>query len=216
MGKSCTGIYDNIRRTIVWMYRGSFSMNVYEKIRKSKLRSVAGKMYWMLTVVGNTIINKIPSRRLRKLYFKLLGAKIDSNSVLYRRVELMRPYNFKMGRGSSVGWFSLVDARGGISIGNNVTVASYCKLVTAKHDIDNNLFPAIMEPIIIEDYAWICTGAMILSGVTIGKGAVVCAGAVVTKDVLPMTVVGGVPAKMLKKRSVVPIFEDDLRWSWLN
>ena len=121
-----------------------------------------------------------------------------------------------MGEHSSVGWFTLLDARGGITIGNNVTVASYCKLVTAKHNIEDPLFHAVLEPIKIEDYAWICTGATILGGVKIGRGAVVAAGAVVTKDVPPMTVVGGVPAKIISNRKTEPIFIDDMKWVWLN
>ena len=170
----------------------------------------------MGTVFGNTIVNKIPSRHLRRLYYRCMGAKIGKKSLLFRRVELIKPLGLNMGSSSSVGWFSLLDARGGITIGNNVTVAGYCKLVTAKHDINDPFFKSSTAPIVIEDYAWICTNAMILGGVTIGRGAVVAAGAVVTSNVPPMMVVGGVPAKIIKKRNVEPQFEDDMRWSWLN
>ena len=129
---------------------------------------------------------------------------------------MIKPVNLKVGKGSSIGWFSLVDARGGITIGDNVTVASYCKMVTAKHDIEDPLFKASESPITIEDYAWICTGATILGGVTVGRGAVVMAGAVVTKDVPPMTVVGGVPAKFVKDRKTEPVFQDDMKWAFMN
>lgn len=146
----------------------------------------------------------------------MLGAKLTNKSVIFRNTDVLNPRNLKMGKGSSVGWHSLIDARGGIEIGDNVTVASYCKLVTGSHDINDTLFSAHFHPIVIEDYAWICTGAIILQGVRIGKGAVVCAGAVVTKDVPPMAVVGGVPAKKIKDRKTTPSFDDEMKWSVLH
>lgn len=152
-------------------------------------------------IIGNVIINKIPIRSFRKLYYRLMGASIGKNSVIYRRVETLEPKKLQIGNNSSVGWFSLLDCRGGIKIGDNVTVASYCKLVTGSHNINDPKFTASFLPIEIGDYAWIGTGAIILQNVKIGKGAVVCAGAVVTKDVPDFTVAGGVPARYIKKRN---------------
>lgn len=159
------------------------------------------RFYNSIVFISNMFINKIPSRSLRKFWYEMLGSKIGKSSVLFRRVEVLAPNQLTVGKNSSVGWFSLLDARGGIYIGNNVTVASYCKLVTGSHDINDPKFGAQFSPIIIGDYVWIGTGAIILQSVNIGEGAVVCAGAVVTKDVPPYTVVGGVPAKFIKKRS---------------
>ena len=90
---------------------------------------------------------------------------------------------------------------GGVKIGNNVCIASYVKLITGSHNINSPEFEAVFSPIVIEDYAWICTGATIIQGVRIGEGAVVAAGAVVTHNVKPYTVVGGVPAKEITTRS---------------
>ncbi len=177
---------------------------------------IIGRIYHICLLIWNTSINKIPINSLRKVLLRGLGAKLSSNCVIFRRCEMIKPMGLRVGKSSSIGWFTLVDARGGITIGDNVTVASYCRLVTAKHDIEDPMFTAIEEPIVIEDYAWICTGATILGGVTIGRGAVVMAGAVVTKDVPPMTVVGGVPARFVKERKTEPVFEDDMKWAWLN
>ena len=179
-------------------------------------RSIVSYVYQFALLIYNTIINKIPNNWVRKMYLRLLGAKLSRNCVIFRRCEMIKPLELKVGRSSSIGWFSLVDARGGITIGNNVTVASYTKMVTAKHDIEDPMFSASVHPIVIEDYVWICTGATILGGVTIGRGAVVAAGAVVTKDVPPMTVVAGIPAREVKKRNTEPIFEDDMSWSLFN
>lgn len=95
----------------------------------------------------------------------------------------------------------MLDARGEIKLGNNVTIASYVKLVTGSHDINNPGFDAVFKPIIIEDCAWICTGVMICQGVIIGEGAVVATGAVVTRNVAPYTVVGGVPVRKIGTRN---------------
>lgn len=179
-------------------------------------RGCMSYIYQFVLLLYNTTINKIPNNCLRKMFLRMMGAKLSSNCIIFRRCELIKPLGLKVGKNSSIGWFSLVDARGGITIGNNVTVASYVKMVTAKHDIEDPMFSASVHPIIIEDYAWICTGSTILGGVTVGKGAVVAAGAVVTKDVPPMTVVAGVPAREVKKRMTEPTFEDDMKWALFN
>ncbi|MDR0792472.1 MAG: acyltransferase, partial [Chitinophagaceae bacterium] len=92
------------------------------------------------------------------------------------------------------------DGRNGITIGNKVSISHKVTLITESHDTDSPTFDTIRGKIIIEDYAWIGVNATILQGITIGEGAVVAAGAVVTKPVAPYTVVGGVPAKKIKDR----------------
>lgn len=157
--------------------------------------------YYSVVLFTNVVINKIPSRHLRKWWYMLLGAWIGKDTYLFRRVETLFPYGMIIGDHSTVGWFCLLDARGGLVIGDNVCIASYVRIITGSHDAQSPTFSAVFKPVIIEDYAWICTGAMILQGVTIGKGAVVAAGAVVTEDVPPFTIVGGVPAKPIGRRT---------------
>lgn len=164
------------------------------------------KFYNALGMLSGMSISHIPSRHIRKWYYNLCGAKIEKNSVVFRNVDVLWPMGMQIDKGSSVGRYALVDARGGVYIGKNVTVAGGARLITGSHDIESKDFVAVFKPIVIKDYAWICTGATILQGVTIGYGAVVCAGAVVTKDVPDMCVVGGVPAKFIKKRVTNPEF----------
>jgi len=87
-----------------------------------------------------------------------------------------------------------------IHIGNKVVINSDCKFYTASHDIDDPNWEMIKSPIIIRDFSWVASGAIILPGVTIGEGAVVGAGAVVSKDVNPYDVVAGNPARIVKNR----------------
>ena len=89
-----------------------------------------------------------------------------------------------------------------ISIGNNCCIGDDVYLLTGAHDVSSVHFDLVTKPITIMDNVWIATGAIVLPGVTIGEGAVVAAGAVVTKDVEPWTVVAGNPAKFIKKREL--------------
>lgn len=103
----------------------------------------------------------------------------------------------KMGRGVMIMNNCLMMARGGITIDDGAMIAANAQLISNNHDLyDRQLL--ICKPVHIERNAWIGAGATILPGVTIGENAVVAAGAVVTKDVAPNTIVGGNPAKFIK------------------
>jgi maltose O-acetyltransferase len=93
-----------------------------------------------------------------------------------------------------------LDGRGGLTIGQSVSIAPEVCLLTADHDPTSATFAGRTAPIVIEDFAWLGTRAMVLPGVTVGTGAVVAAGAVVTKDVPPYAIVGGVPARVIGER----------------
>ena len=108
-----------------------------------------------------------------------------------------------MGHHTVVGDHVRLDGRRGLTIGNNVDVSSEAKIFTLEHDIESPTFDAKGGPVVIKDWAYIGTGATILPEVTIGEGAVVCSGAVVTKDVPPNTTVAGVPAHVIKEMPIL-------------
>jgi putative colanic acid biosynthesis acetyltransferase WcaF len=87
-------------------------------------------------------------------------------------------------------------------IGNQVTISQRTYLCTASHDISLASHPQIEKPIVIENRAWVAAEAFVGPGVTIGEGAVVGARGCVFKDVEPWTVVGGNPARFIKKRTI--------------
>ena len=99
-----------------------------------------------------------------------------------------------------------LDNRGGLSIGRQVSIAHDARIYTLGHDIHHPDFPAKAKPVRIDDHAVIFAAAMIMPGVHLGEGAVVMAGAVVTKDVPPLRVVGGNPARDLGPRRCVPSY----------
>jgi acetyltransferase-like isoleucine patch superfamily enzyme len=109
----------------------------------------------------------------------------------------------KIGRDSLIGEYSVVRGQGGVQIGDRVYTSPFTQIIAVNHVFDDPNRPFIeqgitAEGIVIEDDVWLGAGAIITDGVRVGKGAVVAAGAVVTDDVPPHTVVGGVPAKPIK------------------
>ncbi len=175
-------------------------MRKHHKSLGNNMPKIAKIFYYSLVLFGNVLVNKIPSRHIRKWWLQLLGAKIGKRSFPARRVEILLPMGLKLGDGVTIGWFAELDARGGLTIDDNSNISSHVKIITGSHDIDDPDYTADFLPVTIGKRCWIGTGAIVLQGVSIGDGAVVAAGAVVTKDVEPYTVVGGVPAKRIKER----------------
>jgi acetyltransferase-like isoleucine patch superfamily enzyme len=146
------------------------------------------------------LLAQFPSQGFRKFVLRLLGAQIDRSAVLYGGFEIRSPRKLKIGANSCIGHRATLDARGGLTIGKSVNLSSEVMIWTAQHDYRDPRFGTGFEPVTICDYVWLGPRCIILPGVTVGEGAVVAAGAVVTKDVEPYTVVGGVPARKIADR----------------
>jgi maltose O-acetyltransferase len=147
----------------------------------------------------NSIISTLPSRRLRLVLLKLLGAKIGKASM-FAGFEIRNPKGLTIENGCSIGPRVRLDAREGLILKENVTIAAEVMIWTLHHDYNDDNFKTIGGPVFIEEHAWICSRAIILPNVKIGKCAVVASGAVVTKDVPPYAIVGGVPARIIGQR----------------
>lgn len=150
--------------------------------------------------ITNKIIANLPSWRLRKFWYKLIRIKIGKRSNIDMNCYLMCHGDLLIGEDTHINQSCFIDGRGGLIIGNNVSISHYVKLVTGSHKVNSLTFEGDFRPIVIEDYCWIGIGSIILNNVIIGEGAVVAAGSVVTKNVDPYTIVGGVPAKPIGKR----------------
>jgi acetyltransferase-like isoleucine patch superfamily enzyme len=118
-----------------------------------------------------------------------------------KKCYMISPGHINIGNYSTINRGCLLDARGNIHIGSNVSISHDVKIVTGGHDVQSSNFSAKYLPVKIDDYVWIGTGSIILQGVHIAKGAVVCAGAVVTHDIEAYSIVAGVPAKEINKRN---------------
>jgi maltose O-acetyltransferase len=111
------------------------------------------------------------------------------------------PQMISIGPRSAIGRHCLLDGRGGLTIGADVNISSYSRLITGSHDVADDGFEAGFAPIIVGDHAWLATGVTVLGGTSIGEGSVVQAGAVVTRDIPSWTIAGGVPARVTGERT---------------
>ncbi len=148
----------------------------------------------------NILICKIPSHTLRLAWLRLAGAKIGKGSTVWRNTEVLGVDSLRIGEDSVVGWHGQLDARGGLIIGNHVTIASHVLIIAGGHDTQAPEFWAVGGPVIIEDYAWIASRALLSFGAHIGEGAIVGGNAVVSKPVAPYTIVGGPNAEVKGER----------------
>jgi maltose O-acetyltransferase len=126
---------------------------------------------------------------------------IGQDSSIHRRCRVYKPTRVRIGQNTVINYGVLLDGRGGLDIGDVVSISEGTGILTASHKVDSPDFAYVCSGVTIGDYAFIGSYARILPGVTIGEGAVVGAGAVVTRDVAPYTVVGGVPARYIRDRA---------------
>ena len=122
---------------------------------------------------------------------------------MFANVEIRKPSKLIIEEGCSIGPRVLLDARNGLHIRKNVTIAYDAIIWTMHHDMNSEDFHTSGGCVDIGDYAWICSRSIILPGVKVGKCAVVASGAVVTKDVEPYAIVAGVPAKKIGERKKI-------------
>jgi acetyltransferase-like isoleucine patch superfamily enzyme len=139
------------------------------------------------------------------------GVTIGAGTLVMHGAVL-HVYNFRdlphagirIGRDSLIGEYSVIRGQGGVTIGDRVYTSPMVQIIAVNHVFDDPQRSFVeqgitAEGIVIEDDVWIGSGAVITDGVRVGQGAVIAAGAVVTRDVAPHTVVGGVPAKLLRE-----------------
>jgi acetyltransferase-like isoleucine patch superfamily enzyme len=139
------------------------------------------------------------------------GVAIGANTIVMHG-SVLHVYNFRgiphagiqIGRDSLIGEYNVIRGQGGVNIGDRVYTSPFCQLIAVNHVFDDPARPFVEQGItahgiVVEDDVWIGSGAIITDGVRVGRGAVVAAGAVVNRDVAPHTVVGGVPARLIKE-----------------
>lgn len=144
----------------------------------------------------------VPFHHFRRFILRLGGAKIGSGSSIHIGCRFFSLKNLKIGEDTIIGDHAFLDGRAPLVIGNHTDIASQVLVYNSKHDINDEEFRPVEEPVEIGDYVFIGPRAIIQPGVTIGDGAIVAAGAVVTDDVSPGKIVGGVPAREIGERKI--------------
>lgn len=146
------------------------------------------------------VVGFIPFHFIRRVFYRLGGIRIDRGSTLHMGARFYNPWNIRIGKDTIIGEGVVLDGRDKLLIGDHVDIATDVMIYNAQHNVNSENFEAVKQPVIIEDYVFIGPRAILLPGIKIGRGAVVGAGAVVTKDIPSFKIVGGVPAKEIGER----------------
>lgn len=142
---------------------------------------------------------------IKSNYIRIIGAKVGKMVTFYPGIKINPARNISIGNYVDLAWGVIITTKGGVDIGDRVLIGYRAQIISANHFIPEGkgrIFEAghVSKRIKIENDVWIGANCVILAGVTIGEGAVIAAGSVVTKDVLPFTIVGGVPSAIIKNR----------------
>lgn len=167
------------------------------------LRAARDQAYFLVLQLINTLHGLLPFA-LRPLLYRACGFRVHRSATLQGGVRFFHVGRLEVGEGSLVNRGVLLDNRGGIVIGRQVSIAHDARIYTMGHDPHDPDFATKSAPVQIDDHAVVFAAAMIMPGVHLGEGCVVMAGSVVTQDVPPGRMVGGNPARDLGERRCTP------------
>lgn len=148
----------------------------------------------------NRIISNFPSHRIRLVLLRIAGAKIAKNAAIHSGCTFWNPKGLIIEEGSVVGFKCNLDARRGLKIGKNVCIASEVMIWSLHHDYNSPVFDGAGGLVEIGDYSWLCSRCIILPNLKVEKYNIIASGAVLTKNTLPFSIMGGIPAKKIGER----------------
>lgn len=164
----------------------------------SELKNFArGLKYW----AGNYVINRVPCHPVRVGWLRLMGARIHPRASLHIAVMVFGPPSrLTIGAETVVNPEARLDARSGLTVGSNVSISREVFILSLGHDYDRPDFALKGAPVVIEDDVWIGIRAVVMPGVTLGRGSVVAANATVTRSTEPWGIYAGTPARKIGSR----------------
>ncbi len=182
---------------IIYLGYNSSMLKLLPKVL-NRLKTILEE-FWLLIL---RIVGFIPIHTIRKIFYILSGINLPFDSTIHLEANFFKPSGITIGHDTIIGYRSFLDGRGKLAIGSHVDIASEVLIYTDEHNVNSADFGNSFAPVKISDYVFIGPRAIILPGVTVGRGAVVAAGAVVTKSIPDFEIWGGVPAKKIGLRRV--------------
>ncbi|OGW40304.1 MAG: acetyltransferase [Nitrospirae bacterium GWD2_57_9] len=181
----------------------------------SMRRCLQGVVFYL----ANHVVMNQPFYGVRHWFLRLFcRIEIGADSSIHMGCFITGS-NIKIGNNTVINRQTYLDGRAGLTIGSNVNISHQTLIQTLTHDPQDARFGILRKPVVIADHVWIGSRALILPGVTIGEGAVIGAGSVVTRDIPPYTIAVGNPAKVIKTRNrnleyetrYFPYFDTDIQ-----
>jgi maltose O-acetyltransferase len=184
------------KRRIKRMVKKILFWEQLKKIKRCIKELCPGYEWWYI----NSWLYNFPSIRFRNWKLRKMGMTMSKNVRLYAGFHIRNPKGIVLEDGVSIGPKVLLDGRNGLTIRKNAVIGYEAIIWTMNHDYNDVNFRTNGGPVEIGENAWVCSRSIILPNIKIGEGAVVASNAVVTKDVPPYTIVGGIPAKVIGHR----------------
>ncbi|MFA5531978.1 MAG: acyltransferase [Candidatus Shapirobacteria bacterium] len=173
------------------------SQDIFQKII-NRIKTICLE-FWLMIL---RFVGFIPIHTIRKIFYLASGIDMPFNSTIHIGANFFKPSNISIGKDTIIGDHCFLDGRAPLKIGNHVGIASQVLIYNDEHDINSPDYGNSFGPVEIGDYVFIGPRAIILPNIKIGKGAVIAAGAIVTKDIPDFEIWGGVPAKKISDRKI--------------
>ena len=166
------------------------------------MNQIKGLFYFSLLGVINVALRITPTFSGRRAILTLARCSIETSATIHRGLRLFGFGRLKCGSDVTINRGVYIDARAGVSVGNNATIAHECRIYTLGHDIDDPSFQSKGAAVSIGNHAVLFAGVKVMPGVTVGEGAVIFPYSVVTKSIPAGEVWGGNPAKKIRERDI--------------
>jgi acetyltransferase-like isoleucine patch superfamily enzyme len=164
----------------------------------------------------NHFINKIPSWIMRRSFYFILGMKIGKGSKIGLNVNILNPWNIIIGRNTVINAEVTLDGRGGLDIGNNVSISFRSIIITASHLPNSDSFEYKLRKVKIHDNVWLGTGAIVLDGSNIRQGVIISAGSVFKGESEINSIYVGNFAVKVKDRKITNNYHLEKTWQFFR
>ena len=163
----------------------------------------------------NYFVAYIPSWAIRKLFYRLFGMKIGKNTRINQRVYVFCPWRISIGDNTMVNSFAILDGRGGLVIGNSVSISMRSVIYSASHYSNSDSFECYKKKTTVGNCTWICVNAVVLPGANISDGVIVSANSVIKGKTVNNGIYSGLPAVFIRSREISNEYELDCKYYFL-